>query len=268
MSDRNPRAAQARPRRKLTKDQGRVSCRGGDLIRTAQHFLHNGLPIVGHKWSTAIADYLVFRHGGALDWYHVVDFAQRKCCLDFDETDDDSFDAFKAVHDTATKRGPLYRMFSDRAIANLLGVNLEIKLAAKARTIAAYDETRPEALERGKQTKLARDRKRRAMIRAAKCAQSRAEYLAAHNINKTRPWELVGMSRPTWYRKGKPTAPTTETSGSPTILPLERSDQPVSRARTSRIVENDFWKPFVGELGLPGYVVRVNMVPAANRLAA
>ena len=34
-------------------------------------------------------------------------------------------------------------------------------------------------------------------------SESREEFLA-HSINKAKPWEALGMSRATWYRKGKP----------------------------------------------------------------
>lgn len=36
-------------------------------------------------------------------------------------------------------------------------------------------------------------------------AVPRAEY-EANSITRTKPWEALGMSRATWYRKGKPTA--------------------------------------------------------------
>jgi hypothetical protein len=35
-------------------------------------------------------------------------------------------------------------------------------------------------------------------------ALPRADYLAAHTANRSKPWEALGMSRATWYRKGKP----------------------------------------------------------------
>jgi len=35
-------------------------------------------------------------------------------------------------------------------------------------------------------------------------ALPREEYLATHTISKSKPWEDLGMSRATWYRKGKP----------------------------------------------------------------
>jgi transcriptional regulator with XRE-family HTH domain len=34
-------------------------------------------------------------------------------------------------------------------------------------------------------------------------SESREEFLA-HSINRAKPWEALGMSRATWYRKGKP----------------------------------------------------------------
>ncbi|ABM40248.1 hypothetical protein Pnap_5000 (plasmid) [Polaromonas naphthalenivorans CJ2] len=35
-------------------------------------------------------------------------------------------------------------------------------------------------------------------------ALPREEYLASHTVNRSKPWEALGMSRATWYRKGKP----------------------------------------------------------------
>lgn len=34
-------------------------------------------------------------------------------------------------------------------------------------------------------------------------AEPREEYLAK-SVNKSKPWEYLGISRATWYRKGKP----------------------------------------------------------------
>jgi predicted DNA-binding transcriptional regulator AlpA len=36
-----------------------------------------------------------------------------------------------------------------------------------------------------------------------KMAQPRAEY-EAQSASRTRPWEKLGISRATWYRRGKP----------------------------------------------------------------
>lgn len=37
-------------------------------------------------------------------------------------------------------------------------------------------------------------------------AVPREEY-EANSISRAKPWEALGMSRATWYRKGKPSAP-------------------------------------------------------------
>ena len=37
-------------------------------------------------------------------------------------------------------------------------------------------------------------------------AVPREEY-EANSISRAKPWESLGMSRATWYRKGKPSAP-------------------------------------------------------------
>lgn len=36
-------------------------------------------------------------------------------------------------------------------------------------------------------------------------SQPRADYIA-NSISRAKPWEALGMSRTSWYRKGKPTA--------------------------------------------------------------
>jgi|HubBroStandDraft_6_1064221.scaffolds.fasta_scaffold1546445_1 hypothetical protein len=53
---------------------------------------------------------------------------------------------------------------------------------------------------RAKAAKKVRDRKRAAERRRAKGAQTRAVYLAANSINRTKPWLLAGFSRAKWYR--------------------------------------------------------------------
>ncbi|GFL43055.1 HTH domain-containing protein [Neisseria gonorrhoeae] len=35
-------------------------------------------------------------------------------------------------------------------------------------------------------------------------SQSRADYLAKNSISRDKPWEHFGISRATWYRRGKP----------------------------------------------------------------
>jgi hypothetical protein len=45
---------------------------------------------------------------------------------------------------------------------------------------------------------------RRQLRRRKEGKKPRPQWEADHNIGKTKPWEALGMSRPTWYRKGKP----------------------------------------------------------------
>jgi transcriptional regulator with XRE-family HTH domain len=35
-------------------------------------------------------------------------------------------------------------------------------------------------------------------------SQTRADYLAENSISRDKPWEHFGISRATWYRRGKP----------------------------------------------------------------
>lgn len=40
-------------------------------------------------------------------------------------------------------------------------------------------------------------------------SQPREEYLAENTISRDKPWEKLGISRATWYRRGKPMPPET-----------------------------------------------------------
>jgi transcriptional regulator with XRE-family HTH domain len=44
-------------------------------------------------------------------------------------------------------------------------------------------------------------------------SQTRADYLAENTISRDKPWEHLGISRATWYRRGKPMPPETLTTG-------------------------------------------------------
>ena len=49
-----------------------------------------------------------------------------------------------------------------------------------------------------------REKERERTRRTGKVRQDRQTYLATHRDNAERPWETLGISRSTWYRKGKP----------------------------------------------------------------
>jgi len=38
-------------------------------------------------------------------------------------------------------------------------------------------------------------------------AQPRAAWLAEHSCERSKPWQALGISRATWYRRGKPIMP-------------------------------------------------------------
>jgi hypothetical protein len=231
------RKKSARP----SKDQGRMYCRRGDLIRLGHYCAEHNIEIATEKWVAVIADCLSFGHGRP-DWYHVLEFASR-CAITLDEGDDGAYCAFRAVHDKAEARGPLYRPFADRAIGNMLHVDLATKLAARLTTIRAYDETTEAELARRKETKRRRDRDRQRAKRAA--LTPRAEY-EANSLSRTKPWHALNMSRPKFYRLGlhlaadgmnprEPSRPFAkcETSASPALLIKTVSNRLVSPEKTA-----------------------------------
>jgi len=62
--------------------------------------------------------------------------------------------------------------------------------------IPAVDLTPEQAAEWRREKERVRRRKKRKR-------QPRAEYLAAHSVNRTKPWEKEGISRAKWYRQCK-----------------------------------------------------------------
>jgi hypothetical protein len=67
-------------------------------------------------------------------------------------------------------------------------------------TIGSVEVTKAERLARRRE----QDRLRRRRQLRAEGAKPRAEY-EAHSFSRNKPWEVLGMSRITWYRRGKPT---------------------------------------------------------------
>jgi len=64
---------------------------------------------------------------------------------------------------------------------------------------AKYPEKRPmTAREIAKRFKVSERGVRNLM------AQPRAEWLAEHAISRSQPWQALGISRATWYARGKP----------------------------------------------------------------
>lgn len=90
-------------------------------------------------------------------------------------------------------------------LAELLGVTDAKRTEFGFTTIGAIDVTKAERAERRKERWRTNSAKLRVRQRIAKGGPTRAEY-EAKSASKAKPWESMGMSRRTWYRKGKPMA--------------------------------------------------------------
>jgi hypothetical protein len=91
----------------------------------------------------------------------------------------------------------------------------------RLRTIAPVDMTRQERVAFSQ----AIARQRRQARRRVQGKKPRAEYLAK-SFNQTKPWLALNISRSTWYRRGKPTPSTSDTSVD-TIKILKATTRPV-----------------------------------------
>lgn len=101
------------------------------------------------------------------------------------------------VHDVITNR----KRWKAYPLGWQLKLSAHDRTKLRIRTIGAYDLP---PNERKKRRRL-NDAARKAAARRAKGAKTRAAYLATSTC-RSRPWEALGMSRRTWYRKGCPNA--------------------------------------------------------------
>jgi hypothetical protein len=85
------------------------------------------------------------------------------------------------------------------ALAKRLNLTEAERRHLRITTIGAIDAGRAERIAR--RCKHARDREQQR--RRAKGATSRSEY-EANSITRAKPWVALGISRRTWYRRGKP----------------------------------------------------------------
>lgn len=117
------------------------------------------------------------------------------------------------------------QLHPDRAqeLGNLLQLTAAVRDELHITTIAPCDQTPEQRAALRKERKRLRDRERRRAQRQAARRMTRAAYLAANSVSKTKPWLALGISRATWFRRR-------ETSASPTCLSSMLGDAPVSRA--------------------------------------
>ena len=87
--------------------------------------------------------------------------------------------------------------------ADTLGNHLGLREAERRHlrivTIGSIEVTKAQRLKRRRERGRGRDEARR----RSKGAKPRREY-EANSISRAKPWERLGISRKTWYRRGKP----------------------------------------------------------------
>jgi|APCry1669192522_1035417.scaffolds.fasta_scaffold01010_4 hypothetical protein len=91
------------------------------------------------------------------------------------------------------------RRYKADTLARLFNLTMWDRTALGITTIGAVDCNRQQRLELRRQKKRAYAEVRR----RASGAKPRAQY-EAESLSRTKPWEVMGMSRSTWYAKGKP----------------------------------------------------------------
>ncbi|MCO6052345.1 hypothetical protein NGM99_21380 [Mesorhizobium sp. RP14(2022)] len=119
---------------------------------------------------------------------------------------------------------PRRRMISAEGCANLLKVGMAERRQLKLRTIGAFDLTPQERLKLAKEIKREGDRARQEQKRKASGRRNRASY-EEDSLQRLKPWEALGISRATWYRRR-------ETSLSPVEYKTD-GDTPVSNIEMS-----------------------------------
>jgi len=188
---------------KIGPIHGRMLRRRAELIRLAEHRRRVGVDVgEAEAWAMIFADTLAFCFGD-LDCLTV-----KKLAADAGIHCHESFamDAICTVTRRMKAKGLSYQPFHPNAVARMLDVTAEERWACQIRTIGAVDETAEQTAIRQAEDRRARERERGRRRRAAAGAVQRPVY-EANSAARTAPWEVLGMSRATWYRKGKPTAP-------------------------------------------------------------
>jgi hypothetical protein len=90
-----------------------------------------------------------------------------------------------------------------------LGLTMAERSSLHITTIGALDSS----VEKRKQLDKLRRREHEAAKRRERGAKPRADY-EANSAEQLRPWEALGISRRTWYRRGKPSLTRREDNGS------------------------------------------------------
>jgi hypothetical protein len=195
------KAEQPRASHKTSAVHCRMMRRRAELCRLANHRRNLGISIERSPWALVVADALVFGSGG-VDFCTFGDFAKR-AGINFNEAE--AMAAIRRVDRLAARKGKAYRPFHSMAVARMLDVTAEERWACDIRTIGAVDETPEQQAARRREERRDYERERSRRRRAG--AIPRAVY-EAQSLSRTEPWKALGISRSTWFRRGKPRAPT------------------------------------------------------------
>jgi hypothetical protein len=118
------------------------------------------------------------------------------------------------------------RRWRSETLGGLLNVTGDEWKRLRLRTIAPVDMTKDE--RRRFSTK--RNTERRRLRRLAKGMKTRTEWLEENKTNRTKPWEELGISKATYYRRRSRNVPETsprehETGVAAIKISIEQSDQ-------------------------------------------
>jgi hypothetical protein len=103
------------------------------------------------------------------------------------------------LNDDINRMSIWLRKPSARELGKRLRVTNQMRQQWRLWTVAPYDMTDEELAEQRRAKD--RERKRRRRERQREGGATRAQWLAAHSINRDKPWLLLGISRASYYRK-------------------------------------------------------------------
>ncbi|SDG52382.1 hypothetical protein [Alloyangia pacifica] len=181
----------------------------GDLMALARHWGAQVPEGLRNTWLHLVATCLTHQHGN-LDLEAEVEAAARYCAGLPSAEVSTLIRAAERRHKGEQER----YYYSGGRIAEMLGVSDD--LARRLHLKQIHSEA-----ERGRR-RLERESSRR----RAKGMVPREEYLATHRVSRDKPWEAHGISRATWYRRGRPPAPASNTAERARPVPLNWRETP------------------------------------------
>ena len=185
-----------------------ASIKLSNLVNIAKLMRAEGEILNAELWLAALANTLASapagKHRPNLDWDRktrwwygldalALETAAKDCGLEYDAWD---FNTALHIALASWKNNPSQKPLGAYAIGKMLGIPKEVRRAAKASFVFAYDESKADRAEHRKSQKAASktaSRRRNGVV-------PREEY-EANSLSKAKPWEAEGISRATYYRR-------------------------------------------------------------------